>query len=134
MEAEDYFNWREKGPIVGGKRITILTASTMVHPGDEVRIFHVAEFVEPGYRVYIGGPKPVFGEYMNDKLSTGEVPGGDPLVPLEYAGVILPSPAVDYNYDVTSYIFQEPGIYRIQWRPGLLQSNILLITVMPFSN
>ena len=133
MVARNYPYSKEKGTIVSGKRITILVESTIVNQGDEVRIIHVAEFTEPGYRAYVGGPKPIYGEYINDKLMTGQAPAGDPLVPLEYAGVTLPSPAVDYNYDITSYIFQEPGAYHIQWRIGLLQSNTLIVTVNPFS-
>jgi len=127
--AKSYPRFQDKGQIVDGRRITILTESTIHRPGDEVRILHVVEFTEPGYQAYIMGPKPVYGEYVNDKLATEPVPAGDPLVPADYSGVTLPTPAVDYNFDITSYIFQAPGIYRIQWRLGLLKSNTLAVTV-----
>ena len=57
-------------------------------------------------------------------------PGSIPL-PMEYSGVTLPSPAVDYNYDITAYRFNEAGTHLIQWRLGELRSNILSIEVFP---
>jgi hypothetical protein len=130
--AKNYPYFQEKGPINDGKRITILSENATIQTGAELRIIHVVEFTEPGHRAYIGGPKSVYGEFINDKLMTERVPTGDPLVPTEYSGVTLPSPAVDYNYDITSYAFNVPGIYHIQWRLGLLNSNTLVVTVKPF--
>jgi hypothetical protein len=127
--ARSYPRFQDKGLIVDGRRITILTENTMHRLGDEVRVIHVVEFTEPGYRAYIMGPKPIYGEYINDKLVTEPVPAGNPLVPVDYSGVTLPSPAVDYNFEITSYTFDSPGIYRIQWRLGSLHSNVLSIEV-----
>jgi hypothetical protein len=129
--ARSYSRFNDKGLIVDGRRITIITENTTHRPGDEVRVIHVVEFTEPGYQAYIMGPKPIYGEYINDELVTEAVPSGDPLVPVEYSGVTLPSPAVDYNLEITSYTFHSPGIYRIQWRLGLLTSNTLAVTVEP---
>jgi len=127
--ARSYPRFRDKGPITGGRRITILTENTAHRVGDEIRIIHVAEFTEPGQRAYVMGPKPVYGEYVNDKLMAAPVPEGDPLVPTTYSGVTLPTPAVDYNFDITSYRFQMPGLYKIQWRLGSIHSNVLSIEV-----
>jgi hypothetical protein len=127
--ARSYPRYRDKGPVAGGKRITILTEDETHLVGDEVRVVHVVEFVEPGHQAYVMGPKPVFGEFIDDELVTEPVPAGDPLVPAEYNGVTLPSPAVDYNFEITTYTFHEPGIYWIQWRLGQLVSNTLEVIV-----
>ncbi|MDQ3743681.1 MAG: hypothetical protein M3444_04800 [Acidobacteriota bacterium] len=129
--AKSYPRFPDKGPVVDGVRITILTESTAHKVGDEVRVIHVVEFTEPGRRVYVMGPKPVYGETVNGELVAEPSPAGDPLVPAEYSGATLPSPAVDYNYDITSYTFDAPGEYRIQWQPGSLESNTLAVTVGP---
>jgi hypothetical protein len=129
--ARSYPRYHDKGPVSASKRITILTERENHLVGDEVRVVHVVEFVEPGHRAYVMGPKPVFGEYINDELVTEPVPAGDPLVPAEYNGVTLPSPAVDYNFEITTYTFHGPGIYRIQWRLGKLVSNTLEVVVEP---
>jgi hypothetical protein len=77
------------------------------------------------------GPKKVYGEIVNDQLVSEPIPDWeDPLVPEFYDGVVLPSPALDYNYDITVYTFSKPGIYRIQWQMGDLQSNILTPEVL----
>jgi hypothetical protein len=129
--ARSYPQLGDKGSVTGGRRITLLTGKTVYHVGDEVRVIHVVEFIETGQLAYIMGPKPVQGEYVNDQLVTAPAPEGDPLVPATYNGVTLPTPAVDYNFDITSYRFQTPGLYKIQWRLGSLRSNVLSIVVSP---
>ncbi len=129
--ARGYPHFRDKGPISGGRRLTVLTEKLNRHVSDEVRIIHVVEYTEPGHQAYVMGPKAVFGEYVNDELRTEPPPEGDPLVPLIYNGPVLPSPAVDYNWEITSYTFQAAEIYRIQWRLGVLESNVLVIQVEP---
>ena len=44
--------------------------------------------------------------------------------------MVLESPAVDYNYDITSHVFDEPGIHEIQWVLGPWASNVLKIEVI----
>jgi hypothetical protein len=127
--ARSYPPFQDKGPIVAGRRITVLTEKTTHGLDDEIRIVHVAEFTESGQQAYVMGPKPIFGEFINDELMTNPATSEDPLVPSDYSGVTLPSPAVDYNFEITSYTFNAPGTYRIQWRPGALVSNILVVTV-----
>ena len=51
--------------------------------------------------------------------------------------VTLGSPAVDFNYDITSYVFHSPGVHKIEWRGGGiaveglrgLHSNVVSIVV-----
>jgi hypothetical protein len=38
---------------------------------------------------------------------------------------------VDYNYDITTYTFDESGRHTIQWRLGDLRSNTLELEVVP---
>src|SRR5215211_3464324 len=123
--AKTYPTFDDKGDIVDGRRITILTKSTTHQPGDQVRVLHVVEYTQPGFQVYVMGPKRVYGETVNGELVTDTVPDEDPFHPSEYSGVTLPSPAVDYNYEITSYSFQRPGVYRIQWQLRKLKSNLL---------
>lgn len=128
--AKTYPTFEDKGEIVDGRRITILADSTRHYqPDDEVRVIHVVEYTEPGFQVYVMGPKPVYGETVNGELVTDPVPDLDPLQPSDYSGVTLPSPAVDYNYDITSYSFERPGVYYIQWQLRELKSNILTVNV-----
>lgn len=127
--ARAYPQFGDKGRATGGRRITLLTEKTSHRVGDAVRVIHVVEFTESGQLAYVMGPKAVLGEYVNDELMTAPVPAGDPLVPTIYNGMTLPTPAVDYNFDITSYRFQLPGLYRIQWRLGALHSNVLSIEV-----
>jgi hypothetical protein len=129
--ARSYPEFADKGPVVDGRRITILTESLTHRVGDDVRVIHVVDLTEPGQDAYVMGPKVVFGEYVNETLMTPPMPDEDPLHPATYNGVILPSPAVDYNYDITSYRFETPGLYRIQWRLDGLRSNVLPVRVEP---
>lgn len=129
--ARTYPQFQDKGPIVDGRRITILTEGTVRRVAHAIRVIHVVEFLEPGSQVYVMGPKPICGEYINDELVTDPVPSGDPLVPVDYSGTTLPSPAVDYNYDITAYRLDQVMQYRIQWRLGELYSNVLAIEVVP---
>jgi hypothetical protein len=128
--ARMYPQWIEKGSTLDGKRLTIMTKKTTYKVNEEIRVIHVVEIVDPGRRVYIMGPKPVFGEHIDGRLVTEPVPEGeDPLVPQVYDGVTLPSPAVDYNYDITSYRFSKPGTHQLHWQLNALQSNMITLQV-----
>jgi hypothetical protein len=90
----------------------------------------VHEAVEPGHRVYVMGPKLVYGEYVDGQPTTpAPPPGENPLLPPIYNGRVLPSPAVDYNFEITSYSFTEPGTHHIQWRLEPLQSNVIAVEI-----
>ena len=128
--ARSYPEWPDKGPLIDGRRISIGTAKRKVRLNEEVRIVHVAEIAVPGHTVYVMGPKSVQGEYVDGVLVTEPGPAsGDALDPGIYDGVTLPSPAVDSNYDITSYRFDTPGLHRIFWQPGDLKSNVLEVEV-----
>lgn len=127
--ARSYPSWTDRGQLVNGMRLTIMTGELRVSPGEEVRIVHVLEATEPGHEVFVMGPKDVHGEYVDSLLATSLPPV--PTYPWlgVYDGRVLDSPAADYNYEVTSYRFSTPGPHRIQWRLGDLESNILEIHV-----
>jgi hypothetical protein len=114
-----------KGPIRDGRRLTIMARKKRYNVGEEVRVIHVLEIVEPGRQLLAMGPKPVYGEYVDDRLVTPE-PVDDPI----YDGLVLPSPDVDSHYEVTSYSFQDPGRHRIRWEHEGQSSNTLEIDVV----
>jgi hypothetical protein len=126
--ARAYPRFPDKGPLTDAARLTLMTRKSQYTVGEPVRIIHVFEAVEPGRTMYIMGPKKIFGEYVDDVLQT-EPPPDDVLAPRTYNGLTLPSPAVDYNFEITSYTFHEPGVHRFQWRLAAIESNILTITV-----
>ena len=129
--AEKYISWPDRGPLFDGKRLTILTAKRTFQVDEEVRVIHVFESTKPGERVYVMGPKDVYGENVDGLLVTQQAPDGDqPWVPGFYDGMTVEAPAVDYNYEITSYRFQEPGIHRISWELGSLRSNVVEIEVV----
>jgi hypothetical protein len=128
--AQSYPHWSDKGSISDGKRLTILTQKNRYRVNEEIRVIHVFESTKLGEQVYIMGPKPVNGEYLDGQLVTAPPPNNEiPWNPLLYDGATLPSPAVDYNYDITSYTFSAPGTHQIYWQLGSLKSNILTIEI-----
>ena len=129
--ARSYPSWRDKGPIVGGRRLTILTEQLRVRLKQEVRVVHVAEALVPHAVLYTMGPKAVLGEYVDAQLATEPGPdGNDPLRPPGlYDGPIVPGPVIDYGYEVSVYSFESAGQHRIVWRLGPLASNEIVILV-----
>jgi hypothetical protein len=129
--ASGYASWADKGKIIDGRRLTIMTSKTKYKINEEVRVVHVVEFTEPGHNVYIMGPKEVYGEYVDGRLSGKDVLSDrDPFVPEgDYDGRVLNSPAADYNYYITSYTFNTRGIHSIYWKLGKWKSNVLKIMI-----
>ena len=128
--ARAYPRFSDKGPLISGTRLTLMTRRHRYRAGEEVRIVHVVEVIEPGRHLYVMGPKLAYAEYVDDVLMTPPPPD-DMWEPGTYNGLILPTPAVDYNYEITSYRFDDLGPHRIQWRAGNLRSNVLSIEVVP---
>ena len=127
-----YASWDEKGEVIDGRRLTIMTSKTKYRINEEVKVIHIVEFTEPGHDVYIMGPKEVYGEYIDGRLSRKDVSSDrlDPFVPEgDYDGRVLNSPAVDYNYYITAYTFNKRGIHSIYWKLGKWKSNILKIMI-----
>ncbi len=128
--ARSYATQPIRGPLQEGLRLTLLTHRQRYRVGEEVRVIHVVEAPATGQSIYVMGPKVPHGEYVDGERVTSEPPTADyPFVAI-YDGAVLESPAVDYNYDITSYRFSTPGTHRIEWRPGALRSNILEIEVI----
>ena len=118
-----------RGPLVGGVRITLLTRSRIVGIGEEVRVIHVLEIERPGETLYVMGPKPVTGEWVDDRLASAPVPSWGAFTMGVYDGMVRPSPGVDDNFEITTYRFRTRGPHRIQWRAGSVDSNVLCIEV-----
>lgn len=133
--AQSYPGWPDKGSILDGKRLTILTKKTTYQVDEEIRVIHIFEAVEPGHQVYIMGPKTIYGEYLDEQSVTLTPPEGeDPLIPQFYNGRVVPSPAVDFNYEITSYSFSAPGKHKIYWKLNSLQSNTLVFEIVRSNN
>jgi len=130
--AQQYPDFRDKGPVRNGQRITIMTAQSAYRVGEMVRVVHVLEAPEPGHEIYVMGPKPIENEFVDGKLASPERTG---LV--GYDGRVGKSPGVDFNYEVSTYTFDTPGEHAIQWKGGghpiqgdlKLESNVLHIVV-----
>jgi hypothetical protein len=123
-----YETWADRGEARGGRRLTIMTATTEVGPGGPVEVEHVVEALGPEHRLYVMGPKPVLGEQV-DGAPQGKAPPPDSLEPGDYDGVTLPGPGIDANFEATTYAFDEPGEHEIVWEAGGLRSNVLRIRV-----
>lgn len=127
--ARGYASFRDKGALRGGLRLTLMTKKTRYAPGEEIRVIHVLEAPGPGLNVYVMGPKFVHGESVDGAPISGPPPS--PAYPFleTYDGAVLKSPAADYNYDVTSYRFTEPGTHVIGWQLGALRSNTITVEI-----
>lgn len=124
-----YPGFKNKGPIAGGMRITLLSEKLVYRINEPVRVIHVFDASEAGIDVHIMGPKTAHGEFVDGVLRTAKAPTTEyPWVSV-YDGAVLPSPNVDYHYEISSYTFSEPGEHTIQWMPGQLESNLLIIKV-----
>lgn len=126
--AKRYPDYPDKGPVIEGVRLTIMSGRSAYRSGDAVRVIHVVEMPEAGQQLAVAGPKPVYGEYVDGRLATPP-PAYPGLVPPLYNGEMLASPAVDYNYEITSYRL-EPGDHEIQWRLDPYESNRLSIRIL----
>jgi hypothetical protein len=127
---ERYAEFPDKGPVAHGYRLTILTGRTSYRAGEEVRVVHVCEAVEPGTELFVMGPKQVYGEEVDGVPVTPPPLGIDPLRPAEYDGRVLPGPAADANYEITSYRFDAPGTHTIRWCPRSPASNELRLEIV----
>ena len=128
--ARAYSGWQDKGPLNSGQRITIMTAKREYRTGEQIRVIHVLEAPEPGYTLYVMGPKPIQQEYVDGTLASPARSDSD------YRGAVMMSPGADFNYEVSLYSFDTPGEHTIQWKGGghpiqgdlKLTSNVLRIT------
>ena len=113
-----------RGTLKDGQRITILTAKAKYAPNEEVRVIHILDAPEAGHPVYVMGPKPITGELVDGVEKTPAAPMAN-----AYDGRVVQSPAVDYNYEVTTYKFDTPGIHLIQWKANGMESNVIAVEV-----
>ncbi len=127
--AKTYPDWPAKGPATDGVALTIMTAKTSYAIGEEIRVVHVLDVSVPGRGVYIMGPKVANDEFVDGARTTP--PPEIPTYPWvgNYDGVVLPSPAIDFNYDITTYRSTTAGTHTLEWRLGGLRSNRIAIRV-----
>lgn len=125
--ARSYPEFKDKGPVVGGRRITIMTRRRRHRVGEAVRVVHVLEVPEPGQQIFVMGPKAVTGEYVDGRAMAPDSADAT----TAYDGRVLQSPGVDYNYEITTYTFDAPGRHAIQWRMDDLRSNTLELEIVP---
>jgi hypothetical protein len=127
--ANTYWTYDHKGPLKNGKRLTLLSHSSEVKAGTEVRILHFYEVVDTESELYIMGPKTVYGEYINGEQQGPKAPVEEYPWMVVYDGAVLDGPEVDYNFEISKYTFEQPGEYRIQWKIEGLESNVVVVTV-----
>ena len=131
--AKTYHSFQDKGKLTAGQRITIMTKKIQYMAGEPVRVLHILEAVEPGIQVYIMGPKTIYEEYVDGKLVTKKAPGNEP-----YDGAVIDRPIADFNYDITTYTFTDPGDHTISWKGGGhpiqgsldLESNVITLKIV----
>ena len=131
--AQTYRSFSEKGPLKDGQRITILAAKNLYKVGEEIRVLHILEATTPGIKVWVMGPKIIYGEFIDGDLVSGRGPS-----PTTYDGLVRESPVTDFNYDITKYTFQQPGKHTIQWKGGGheiqgslgLESNVIQLAIV----
>lgn len=125
-----YPDFDDKGPVIDGYRLTLLTSKAACRPGEPVRVFHICESLAPDRPLYVMGPKAILGEYVDDRLATAPPPEGEnPLAPAFYDGRVYKGPGIDANYEVTEYRFEGPGNHTIKWRLGPHVSNVVRVEV-----
>lgn len=128
--AKTYARLVDKGPVIDGHRLTLMTRKLALAVGEEARVIHVHEVVVDGEMLFPMGPKPVRGEHLDGKLVSPTVLGDpNPFVPDVYDGPTLASPGADYSWEITRYKFSAPGTHTVQWRLGKYTSNVLTFTV-----
>ncbi len=111
--AMTYHAFNDKGVLVRGQRVTILAKKAQYTVGEAIRVLHVLEAVAPDIKVYNMGPKTIYDEYVDGKLATVKGPGSE-----RYRGSVVDRPIADFNYEITTYTFSNPGIHTIQWKGG----------------
>lgn len=128
--VSEYELFDDKGPVFGGYRLTILADRLACRVGEVIEIAHVCESLTPAGRLFVMGPKPVVGEYVDDRLVTEPAPEGHgALSPAFYDGRVVVGTGIDANYELTSHSFDAAGPHTIQWRLGPYVSNTLRIDV-----
>jgi len=128
--AAAYFEWPDKGDLIDGIRLTVMSGRTSGIVGGEFRIVHALEIVVPGRELYVMGPKPVLGEYVDDQLVSRPAPDDEEAwIPVDYDGATVPSPGVDCNYAVSCLWFSSAGTRTVSWQLGPLRSNQLRLRI-----
>lgn len=128
--ARRYADFSDKGPVVDGRRLTLMCAQQTYRPGEEIRIIHVVETVADDLRTYLMGPKPVYNLYGNGRLLSEPLPADEDLfLPSTLNGRVQTGPTLDFNYEISVYAIKTLGTHTFEWRLGNGTSNVLTVTV-----
>lgn len=73
--AKTYHAFEDKGQLVAGQWLTIMTHNARCRMRTGSCILHILEAVESGKRAYLVGPKIACDEYVDGKLVTPKGPG-----------------------------------------------------------
>ncbi len=127
--AMSYPDFQGKGPVKDGTRLTIMVQNRVFAKGETIHILHFVEITRPGAELYIMGPKQVYGLYIDDHLMGEQAPDSQyPWVGI-YDGAVLPSPELDYNFEIGKYAMDVIGEHNIQWRIDGFVSNTVVVTI-----
>jgi len=122
-----------KSPVRGrshaGRQITLLAESRVYAVHEAVRVLHVLEVTAKGEELFVMGPKPITGEWVDGVRVTPEVPKWGAFTMGDYDGAVLQSPGLDVNFEISVYTFATPGLHHVQWKAGVVDSNVLCIEV-----
>lgn len=116
-----------KGKVMYGMRSTILTHKRRYKVGEPVMVFHVLESVRDGVEMPLGGPKPICSEYIDGILADNKKCRGSYSVSEQ----VVRHPIVNFNFDMSTYCFSEPGEHTISWKPWLGESNLITLNIEP---
>ena len=127
---DSFATYPTRGRAREGCRLTIMAPKQTYERGEAVIVAHFVESVTSEKNLYLMGPKPVTGEYVDGHLATApSSQEPEPWVPSNYDGRVLKGPGIDAHFEATVYRFQDIGLHTIAWNPGKFKSNTLSIQV-----
>lgn len=122
-----------KSPLRGrrnaDRQITLLAERRVYAVNEPVRVIHVLEVFAKGEDLFVMGPKPITGEWVDGTRVTPEVPTWGAFTMGIYDGAVMQSPGLDVNFEISVYPFATPGLHHVQWRAGVVDSNVLCVEV-----
>lgn len=130
--ARTYRAFKNKGEIVNGMRMTIMTRKNRYKVGEPVRVIHVLESVKKGIEMDMMGPAPVCHDYVDEKIIENEQCYGSHSA----SGTFKEVPVANFNFDISTYRFKEPGTHTIRWKSKRApymppESNLIQLNIEP---
>ena len=130
--ARTYREFKYKGEVVNGVRKTIMTRKRSYKIGEPVRVIHVFESVQYGPAMSTMGPEPICSEFVDGRHVEYKSCSGSRSIGWGYTR----NPTVNFNFDISTFRFDEPGIHTIRWKShgfedARAESNLIKIYVEP---